>query len=136
MAILRNLTFNELSQLIDRYPMTTSKVTDVIKNDVNSIRYSDVVANTTIILSETEGKYDLLMARHQTEEKQKNEIVHKLVHLFYEVTIMGKTNENLFSEKAYELEKLIEKEAARFYRDNFSFIDKFYSSLPLLPESK
>jgi len=136
MAILRNLTINELNQLINRYPMTTSKVTDVIRNDVNSIKYSDVVANTTILLSETEGKYDILMGRHQTGEKQKNEINHKLAHIFYECTILDKSNDKLFYENATELEKLIEKEAARFYRDNFPFIDKLYSSLPLLPESK
>lgn len=136
MAILRNLTVDELSQLINRYPMTVSGVTEVIRNDVDSMKYSDVVANTTILASGINGKYDILVSSHCKEEAQKDQIVHKLAHIFYECTIMNKTNENLFSEDAAKLEKMIEKEAAKFYSDNFPFIDKLYSALPLLPESK
>jgi hypothetical protein len=116
----------DLRKLIKEEPLTPQRIDHLLKYHSFDVIFSD--KTKPAILLDNRGGFDYIIFIYSPDnmEKQKKDLVHRVVHAWYKVSIFNVKDGKCPSG---EIERMIIKESERFYKQNQKYVDSLYRKL-------
>ena len=112
----------ELKSIIKKEPLTPERIEHVMKYHRVRILFSKE-AISSVALDCERDKYLIIINSLDNAEKQKKDLAHKLVHVWYNASMLAVKG------TCSKIEGLVVKESERFYNQNKPYIDNLYAKL-------
>lgn len=109
-----------LKERIRRYPLTEQLVKSILREKIEKIELKPFFSSGYLTPTRRE-KYIISINCLKPEEEQKLTLIHEIAHIYYH----DFQNCNTLSEEL-EVERLLEEETKKFYRQNKDLVDEVY----------
>ena len=136
MEFWNDYSLKELDKLIKEKPLTKERINYVLQNKIENIEFSDIF-EISQIMPYNNNKYIIFISLQQPLEEREISLIHEICHAYYKVGGITASTPWFGPErrKAEKIEKRIDEEAQRFYKENKDFVKELYLRLSSEPDN-